>query len=63
MKKKMMREKSSKELLEQLAEARLELAKLRAEAEIGTVKNPGRVRSLRKTIARLLTIIKQKKVK
>ena len=44
-----------KELGEKLSELRLELSKERASSEIGTVKNPGRIREIRRAIARILT--------
>lgn len=46
----------------QLAELRAELAKERAVAAGGTrPENPGKIRGVRKTIARLLTVINEKK--
>lgn len=56
LKSKKIRESGEKEMQEKLRELRLELSKERASSEIGTVKNPGRIRELRKTIARILTI-------
>ncbi|MCX6819015.1 MAG: 50S ribosomal protein L29 [Candidatus Aenigmarchaeota archaeon] len=54
---KKIREMSDKELDEKLRELRLELSKEQASSEIGgTVKSPGRMKELRKTIARILTI-------
>jgi ribosomal protein L29 len=61
MKMKEMRKLNREQLMTQLHDARLELAKERASSEIGTAKNPGRIRTLRKTIARTNTIINEPK--
>lgn len=42
------------EAAERLKELRLELSKERASSEIGTVKNPGRIREIRRSIARIM---------
>ena len=61
LKTKKMREMSTKELDEKLKELRLEISKEIASSEVGgTVKNPGRIREIKKTIARILTIKKEK---
>jgi large subunit ribosomal protein L29 len=60
-KKKKLREMDEKQLVEQLKELRLELSKERAASEIGTAKNPGRIKAVRKNIARILTILNEKK--
>ena len=51
------------ELNKQLNELQLELSKERAAAEVGTVKNPGRIGAIRKTIARIYTITTEKEKK
>ena len=56
LKMKKIRELSEKELEERMRELKLELSKERASSEIGTVKNPGRIREIRRTIARILTL-------
>ena len=56
-----LREASEKELNEKLRELRLELSKERASSEIGTVKSPGRIREIRKTIAKIMSIIQERK--
>lgn len=61
MKIKEMRKLGNEQLLQQLLESRLELAKERAASEIGTAKNPGRIGAVRKTIARIQTILNAKK--
>lgn len=50
-----MHEMGDKELEDKLKEVKLELSKERGLSEIGTVKNPGRIRELRKATARILT--------
>jgi len=50
------RKMSSEERLKKIEEFRQELMKLKMQARIGTIDNPGKIRSLRRTIARLLTI-------
>ncbi|MBI4018201.1 MAG: 50S ribosomal protein L29 [Candidatus Aenigmarchaeota archaeon] len=57
LKMKKIREMNGKEMGDKLRELRLELSKERAASEIGTVKNPGRIRELRKTIARIETAL------
>ncbi|MFQ5648102.1 MAG: 50S ribosomal protein L29 [Candidatus Aenigmatarchaeota archaeon] len=50
------RKLSDKELNEKLNELQLELSKERANIEIGaTVSSPGRIREIRRTIARIQT--------
>lgn len=58
-----LRELSEKELNDKMKELRLELSKDRAGSEIGTVKNPGRIKEVRKTIAKILTILTERKKK
>ncbi len=55
-----LREKSVKELEELLREFRTELIVLRHKAAVGVLENPGRLRELRKNIARILTILQEK---
>lgn len=50
------KELNEKELAEKLKELYLELSKEMASSEIGgSVKNPGRIREMRRTIARIKT--------
>ena len=51
-----LRELSEDDLKKKVYDAKLELSKELGASEIGTVKNPGRIRSLRHDIARILTI-------
>lgn len=60
-KKSKIKDMPQKEREEKLGELRLELAKERGFSQIGTVKNPGRVGEIRRTIARLLTAENQRK--
>jgi len=56
-------EMNEKDLLEKLRELQLELAKERASAEVGgTVKSPGRIKEVRRAIARIKTYDHQKKI-
>ncbi len=48
------------ELREKLPELQQELAKARAEAFAGAPKNPGKIREIRRTIARIKTILAQR---
>ncbi|MFP3268527.1 MAG: 50S ribosomal protein L29 [Desulfurococcales archaeon] len=57
------RKMTSEERVERLKDLRLELMKLRMQARVGTIENPGRIRTIRKTIARILTIEAEEKKK
>ncbi|MDI6642528.1 MAG: 50S ribosomal protein L29 [Candidatus Hodarchaeaceae archaeon] len=49
------------EMLEKLRELRAELARARATVTAGgSLENPARIKELRRTIARILTILKEK---
>lgn len=51
------REMSSSERVKRLIELRTELSKLRATVKTGgAVENPARIREIRRTIARILTV-------
>ena len=57
LRKKEIRKLDSKETGKKLSELRLELSKERAKIKVGaTVTSPGRIRELRRAIARILTI-------
>lgn len=61
LKKKEIRNMSEKDMEKNVNEFKLELAKERANIAIGaTVTSPGRIRELRKTIARIETVRKEK---
>jgi len=57
------RDKSNDELLKTLDEFKKELFDLRFEKATGTVENPMRIRELKKSIARILTVIKEREAK
>jgi len=55
------RKMEQKEIDKRLAELRLEMAKERANISIGaTVSSPGRIREIRRTVARIQTLRKEK---
>ncbi|MEM7819843.1 MAG: 50S ribosomal protein L29 [Candidatus Aenigmatarchaeota archaeon] len=59
---KKIREMNEKELEEKIKELKLELSKEMGSSEIGgTVKNPGKIREIKKTIARIMTIRNERK--
>ena len=61
LKKKDIRKLDNKESDKKLDEFRLELSKERAKIDIGaSVTSPGRIKELRKTIARILTMGREK---
>ncbi|MCS7108249.1 MAG: 50S ribosomal protein L29 [Sulfolobales archaeon] len=49
--------------LKQLNELELELMKLRAQAAMGTLTNVGRIKVVRKNIARILTVQREEEIK
>lgn len=61
MKSKEIRNMTKEDIEKKIKELRLELLKERSEG--GTPKNPGRMREIRKDIARLLTVINEKSYK
>ncbi|WP_309399106.1 50S ribosomal protein L29 [Cerasicoccus maritimus] len=60
MKAKEIRELSPEELNKKLREAREELVNLRVRKQVGQVENPAQLRTIRRDIARIETILKQK---
>ncbi len=61
LKPKKIREMQQKDVEEKLKELQLEFSKEKASSNIGgTVKNPGRLKEIRRTIARIKTITAQK---
>lgn len=57
------RKLSREERLAKLAELRSELTKMRVKARVGTIENPGMIRAVRRTIARILTIEREEQLK
>ena len=57
------REMSQTERTRRLGELRTELSKLRTMIEAGgSIENPGRVKAIRKAIARIMTIIREEEL-
>ena len=54
------RDKSNDELLKTLDEFKKELFDLRFQRVTGSIDNPMRIRELRKSIARILTVLKER---
>ncbi len=57
------RDMSNEQLLKSLDEAKKELFDLRFQKATGTVENPMRIRELKKSIARILTVLKERESK
>ncbi|HLC86143.1 MAG TPA: 50S ribosomal protein L29 [Candidatus Nanoarchaeia archaeon] len=63
LKKSELKKMSTEEMNKRMLEIKKELMKLRAQASRGTQpENPGKIRALRRAIARILTVQNQKKV-
>ena len=62
MRKKEIKEMNEEDLKKKLNEFRLELMKLNAQRKVGGSVNPGRIRELRRTIARILTELNLRKL-
>jgi large subunit ribosomal protein L29 len=56
------RKMSKEERLQKLKELRQELIKLRYQAKMGHIDNPGKMRVIKKTIARILTINREEEL-
>ena len=54
------RDKSNDELLKTVDEFKKELFDLRFQRATGSIDNPMRIRELRKSIARILTVLKER---
>ena len=54
------RDKSNDELLKTLDEFKKELFDIRFQRATGSIDNPMRIRELRKSIARILTVLKER---
>ncbi len=63
MKAKELREKTTKELHQLLKELREKIVKLRFDMASGKVKNIREIRFIKKDIARILTILKERELK
>jgi large subunit ribosomal protein L29 len=63
-KKKQLKEMTTTDLINRYTELKLEMAKEKGQIAIGgSASNPGRVREIRKTIARILTEIREREKK
>ncbi len=56
------RKMSREERLQKLRELQEELIRLRLKAVMGTLDNPGAIRAIRKTIARILTVMREEEL-
>lgn len=54
------RDKSNEELVKTIDECKVELFDLRFQKATGSIENPMRIRELRKTIARIKTVLKER---
>ena len=56
------RKLSTEELNKKIAESKEELFNLRMKQATGSLENPSRIRELRKTVARLKTILREREI-
>jgi large subunit ribosomal protein L29 len=56
-----LRERSSEELSKQLSDLEEQLFKLRFQKSTGQIENPVKIREVRKDIARVLTVINERR--
>ena len=56
------RKLSTKEINKKIAESKEELFNLRMKQATGSLENPSRIRELRKTVARLKTILREREI-
>ena len=56
------RKLSTEEINKKIAETKEELFNLRMKQATGSLENPTRIRELRKTVARLKTILKEREI-
>ena len=54
------RDKSTDQLKKTLEESKVELFDLRFQRATGSIENPMRIRELKKSIARILTVLKER---
>ena len=60
MKPKAMRDLTGEELRQKMSETREELFKLRLQKSVGEIEQPMRIRTLRRDVARMLTVMKER---
>ena len=56
------RKLSTEEINKKIAESKQELFNLRMKQATGSLENPSRIRELRKTVARLKTILREREI-
>ena len=56
------RKLSTEEINKKITESKEELFNLRMKQATGTLENPSRIRELRKTVARLKTILREREI-
>ena len=56
------RELSTEEIVSKIEETKAELFNLRFQQATGSLENPSRIRELRKTVARLKTILREREI-
>ena len=56
------RKLSTEEINKKIAESKEELFNLRMKQATGSLENPNRIRELRKTVARLKTILREREI-
>ena len=56
------RKLSTEEINKKIAESKEELFNLRMKQATGSLENPSRIRELRKTVARLKTILREREI-
>ena len=56
------RKLSTEEINQKIAESKEELFNLRMKQATGSLENPSRIRELRKTVARLKTILREREI-
>ena len=56
------RKLSTEEINKKIAESKEELFNLRMKQATGSLENPSRIRALRKTVARLKTILREREI-
>ncbi len=54
---------SPEERKKKLEELRMELIRLKLQAATGVLDNPGKIRAIKRTIARILTIMREEELK
>ena len=56
------RKMTTEEIIKKIEESKEELFNLRMKQATGNLENPGRIKELRKTVARLKTILREREI-